>query len=768
KTSFFEAFTTPNLRPFFPLIMDIKTLLDNLHEEVSCPVCKNTFTNPKMLPCLHSSCLQCLHVILRESGRHDTITCPECRRESRVPSGSLNELPTNFNISSLLDVLAIKECDTTGVRCGNCDKKSSQNFYCFQCFSFWCESDCISLHNGIKTNKEHNVLALRDFQDEDFENVLKRPKFCQKKHHKKEELKFFCKDCDVAICNTCVVTLHEGHAKIVLEWEEAANERKLQVRSIIETQKQKAQQKRNKITEIDESCIQIQEKAATVKRDAQKFAEKMIGVIEAKKQEIFTQVEHQLEESLERLVIQKSEIQNQVKQTETETETLLRRSTRADILQLDKPLNIIFPEEDRCENEQDDSDLEGFRHFIFVVNETLMEKVNIGGIGAFKTSLSTNAQLSSAEGKGISEATVGLEAQLVLTTRNVKGEQHYDERDLVTMQIRNRQGHDCATSTCVQHNKDGSYKISYFAKETGKCHASLKVNDEHVYGSPFTVEVKPRQFKPLLSIGQQGSAPGMLTRPWGVAVNDRNEIAVTDNGNNRIQVFSSNGTYLRTFAIKGDEEGEVDFPCGIVFDEDGDIIVADCNNDRVQVFSEQGEHLDTLSSRGILDYQLNAPHGLSLDSEGNIIVADRLNKLVKIFNPNGQFLRKIGGESSFSFPFHCVEYDNNHIVSDCGEHCIKVLDKEGNFLYKFGKRGEGDEEFNDPRCLSVNKAGHLMVCDEKNHQIKVFELSGKFITKFGTKGSRLGKFNAPISSAVLSDGRIVVTDMHNNRIQMFE
>ena len=46
--------------------------------------------------------------------------------------------------------------------------------------------------------------------------------------------------------------------------------------------------------------------------------------------------------------------------------------------------------------------------------------------------------------------------------------------------------------------------------------------------------------------------------------------------------------------------------------------------------------------------------------------------------------------------------------------------------YKFGKEGEGNGEFNYPTCLSVNKSGHLMVCDSYNHRIQVFELNGKF------------------------------------------
>ena len=622
----------------------------------------------------------------------------------------------------------------------------------------------------IRENKEHRVLALKDFQDEDYEKVLKRPALCQKKHHEKEQLKFFCKDCEVAICNTCVVTLHEGHAKIILE--EAANERKLQVKSVIESQRQKVQQNRNEIAKLDKASAQIEERVDTLKQDAQKFADKMIGVIEAKKQEIFNKAERQAAESLERHVTQKTEIEHQVNTTETvieQTETLLKRSTSAEIVQLHDSLNTIFPEGVSDKTEQVDCDLEVTRQFIFAENETLMDKANTEGIGEFKTFLNkTSAHQSSAEGKGITEAVVGIEAHFVLTTRNAGGEQHYEERDRVTMQIRNRKGHDSATIPQVQDNKNGTYNISYFAKETGKCDASGKVNGEHVYGSPFTVEVKPRQFRPVLSFGQPGSDAGMFNGPWGVAVNERNEIAVTDSWNNRIQVFSSDGTLVRSFGTEGDEQGEFDCPRGIAFDKNGNIIVADRNNHRVQCFSEQGGHLNTFSSKGSLDHQLNAPLGLSLDSDGNVIVADAHNELIKIFYPNGQFLRKIGVEGSFTFPFHCIQYDKYLIVSDTAENCIKVCNRDGHFLYKFGKKGEGDGEFNCPRCLSVNKAGHLMVCDAGNHRVQVFELSGKFVTKFGTKWSWIGEFNFPMSTAVLNDGRIVVSDYWNNRIQIFE
>ena len=74
----------------------------------------------------------------------------------------------------------------------------------------------------------------------------------------------------------------------------------------------------------------------------------------------------------------------------------------------------------------------------------------------------------------------------------------------------------------------------------------------------------------------------------------------------------------------------------------------------------------------------------------------------------------------------------------------------------------------NPVFLSVNKAGHLRVCDGGNDRVQVFELNGKFVTKFGNLGREPGEFQHPTSTAVLSNKRIVVADCLNDCIQIFE
>ena len=195
------------------------------------------------------------------------IACPECRRKFRVPeNGNLGALPTNFRISSLLDVLARKECHATGAKCGNCDKKSVFSSYCFQCHEFWCD-DCIIFHNGIKSNKEHHALALKDFENYDFE-IKKRSAFCGNPGHVKKE---FCQSCEVFVCYSCIAALHNGGSVQMLPLDEIENDHNLHLKAVIKSQNQRVRQKRERLEEIQAKCANIQTQVDNVKMGAQNF-----------------------------------------------------------------------------------------------------------------------------------------------------------------------------------------------------------------------------------------------------------------------------------------------------------------------------------------------------------------------------------------------------------------------------------------------------------------------------------------------------------------
>ncbi|CAH3181348.1 unnamed protein product [Porites evermanni] len=476
--------------------MDIKTLLDNLHDEVSCSVCMCTFTDPKQLPCLHSFCLHCLNGIQRTNGVHGKITCPECRRQFQISgSGNPSELPTNFRINSLLDVLVIKECSTANVKCGNCDKRSAHTSYCFQCCSFWCEK-CIVGHDMMRANNEHRTLALKDFQDQDIKAVLERPAFCQKKHHEKEELKFFCKGCKVAICNTCAVTLHEGHGKMPLQ--EATDERKTQINSMIRSLKDKVLEKQKEVEQFNQRSIAFQSKVAEVKNQVQSCVDQIIAIIEERKQDVFDEIDNQEKKSLESLSQKKDKVENQVKLIKSaieETETLLKRSFSTEILGFSETYDSILQEQSAQENRDG---TECIPRLSFTKSEELINLLSMSeGIGKVEIVFSeTIEQQSGAKGN--------------------------------------------ETSKVIVVNKGAN-----------------------VHDSPLETQVQTRRFISVLAFAKKGESIGMLYWPLGVAVNDHDEIAVTEYRNHRVSVFSSDGTHLRSFGRKGKNNGELQYPAGI-------------------------------------------------------------------------------------------------------------------------------------------------------------------------------------------------------------
>ena len=553
-------------------------------------------------------------------------------------------------------------------------------------------------HNIIRINKEHRTLALKDFQDQDIEAVLKRPAFCQKKRHENKELEFFCKDCKVAICSTCVVTLHEGHGKMLLE--EATDARKTQINSMTQSLVEKAQEKRTKLEQLNQKHTDIKLQVADFKSQVQTHVDQVIAIIEARKQDVFDAVDNQAKKSLESLSKKKDQVENQVKLIEStieQTKTLLKRSFSTEILGFSETFDAILQEQGTQQNR----DLECIPRFSFTKSEKLINVLNSEGIGTVKTVLrETKVPQPGAKGKESSKVITG-------------------------------------------------------NKRT------------NIHDSPLRAQVQTRRFRSVLSFGQKDESVRMFSRPWGVAVNDQDEIAVTLS-NHRVSVFSSDSTHLRSFGRQGTNNGEFRYPRGIAFDSHGNIVVADSLNHRVQVFDRNGNFLSKFGKKGRRDHQLSKPEGLTINGNGDIVVADKGNKLIKIFTSSGEYLRKFNGAGTLVEPYYCIQHGQYFIVSDGDDHCIKTFNLEGKFVSKFGKVGMKDGEFKCPRFLSVIREGLLMVCDSYNHRVQLFELSGKFFTKFGSKGSARGEFKNPISTASLSDGRIVVCEFFNNRIQVFE
>jgi len=85
--------------------------------------------------------------------------------------------------------------------------------------------------------------------------------------------------------------------------------------------------------------------------------------------------------------------------------------------------------------------------------------------------------------------------------------------------------------------------------------------------------------------------------PTDVAVTDDGSFYVSDGyGNSRVVKFSAEGNYLFEWGQKGNQQGEFDNPHAISLDNKGNVYVADRNNNRIQLFSGDGKFIRILNN----------------------------------------------------------------------------------------------------------------------------------------------------------------------------
>src|SRR5207249_4601998 len=95
----------------------------------------------------------------------------------------------------------------------------------------------------------------------------------------------------------------------------------------------------------------------------------------------------------------------------------------------------------------------------------------------------------------------------------------------------------------------------------------------------------------LTQWGSLGSGDGQLQLPYGVAADAAGNVYVADYGNNRIQQFSSTGTYHTQWGSNGSADGQFNGPIAVATDATGNVYVSDHFNSRIQKFPGAGTYL---------------------------------------------------------------------------------------------------------------------------------------------------------------------------------
>ncbi|NXF02841.1 TRI59 protein, partial [Smithornis capensis] len=80
--------------------------MDRLEEELTCAVCYSIYEDPRVLPCSHTFCRDCLEELLQQSNSFSIrrcLNCPNCRAVVEVPGAGVESLPINIALKAVIE-----------------------------------------------------------------------------------------------------------------------------------------------------------------------------------------------------------------------------------------------------------------------------------------------------------------------------------------------------------------------------------------------------------------------------------------------------------------------------------------------------------------------------------------------------------------------------------------------------------------------------------------------------------------------------------------
>jgi len=78
------------------------SVVNELYDMTECSICTEVFTDPRVLPCIHTFCLNCLMNYGKDQHPGDDMACPLCRKEFTIPDDGFSGIQKNFFMVKLV------------------------------------------------------------------------------------------------------------------------------------------------------------------------------------------------------------------------------------------------------------------------------------------------------------------------------------------------------------------------------------------------------------------------------------------------------------------------------------------------------------------------------------------------------------------------------------------------------------------------------------------------------------------------------------------
>ena len=251
---------------------------------------------------------------------------------------------------------------------------------------------------------------------------------------------------------------------------------------------------------------------------------------------------------------------------------------------------------------------------------------------------------------------------------------------------------------------------------------------------------------------------GVLDFVTSIVICPQSENVYISDDYNCIQVFNKSLKFLFKFS------DELDSPSDMCISQNK-LFVTQFDGNSLNVYSTEGKFLRSVGREGNKKLEFTKPSGVSVSSLNNrIYVCEIANNRIQCLNSDLTFHSFIH-DSVQSLKIHCTS--DEIIVLKRLSPCISFYDYSHQLMRDIIPAGEGTPIIN-PMNFCLDHQNNILLVDFSSHCVVIFSNNGDLIHKFGQKGKGRGKFIHPCAIALDSEDRIIVTSLNpDHSVQLF-
>ena len=670
-----------------------------------CGVCSKPYNDPRILPCLHSFCQQCLNHEMETKGSQELFKCPTCERNMSIPVGGASSLSQNLHLGFAVEVAGYmaKIVSKSEVYCDQCVYRSSGPavVFCSSCHTFLCTS-CHEYH------KRHNTVGLDKEGAKQLLTTMKpRDHHCSQPNHWGNKVKSYCVTCKLLVCKDCIAVAHKDHS--VTEISTVAKTHL----STVEEMLTKAKGIAIKLPEAIDGNDKMMEQVETSKRNAllainHEF-EILQQTLEERKKKLLSEVEAIALSKKTALILQKELFKNVAEDIGHYTEMtshILQTHTYYEVVALG---GFIHTELKATLKKLDDMKVTTDKHIdisVHIPTDNLI--ADLSKFGYIVEFTPTSSMWTSTFP---SVAKVGSKFQVAIKSNTKNGNQYPHGSVQVKAELRPKSHDGAVVPGEVEDHGDGTYTITLTPQTAGPHQLVITMDGQHVQNSPRDLDVRSKpNYLTLCNPQQVINCSG---GPLCIAIHDNGNMYV-GSSENCIYVFDPTGNPKNTITKVG--KYALSSPRGIFIDEDI-LYVADYGNNCIQKMTSDGKLINTVKA--------DSPAAVIVGQNKRIIVSNYIHSKICILNHNGSPLFSINGDvignQCFLYPWGlALDPQGNIHVAATGSSTIKVFTMEGIYMRAYG-------DVSGPYGIAIDDEGCSVVSENCNDCLSIFDPEGKII-----------------------------------------